>query len=626
MKKSTNLKREIRNYIIIPIFIVYGLIFTFTFYHFNNNAKAKAFNETLYAAEQQAAIISNDLNNDISTARSLAQALEGIEYLPANERLKISTHIIQSIANKNDHYKGVWYNWQLFSLDKNYTLSYGRYRNTIFNYDGQLTSHQDTLDLDGESGLFKNIHKLNQETVTNPYFEDYEGKLSEPIMETSICVPIQKNNEFVGLIGFDLALGSYQRLFNNIKTNQGENIILFSNNGQIIASKNPNWIGKSINETTLLLPQSEEIYNKLKRTNNYTLEIDDKDGIANYLSFSKITLGNSPDAWCVAYSVPVSNVLKSTYHQLLTIIVLGLAGLLLITILLFRLVNNIVKPITATSKFAQQIVEGNLTSTVDNNRRDEIGFMIEMLKTMSREMAKMVASVINMTGTIKSTSSNIQTETQKLAEGASEQAASMEEISSTIAEIMGGAHQNSIDSLETKAISQKAAEDMKAGLNTVHKANDAMTAINDKVSAVKDIANQTNILALNAAVEAARAGESGKGFAVVAGEVRKLAERTKNLTDEIVEIVVSGQQVSNEATTQLEAITPEIIKTADLITNIANSSENQSSAVNQINSTVAQLNEITQQNAQQAELMNQYIDKLSVESINLAEALNHFKA
>ncbi len=624
MRKTTHLRHQIRKFIIVPIFIVYGLIFSFTFYHFNNNAKHKAFNENLAKAKEHASTISEDLNNDIAMARSLAQSFEGLQYIDAKERLDISNNVIKSIAESNPIYKGVWYNWQLFSLDSNYTLNYGRHRNTYFNYDGYLTTQQDTLDLNGESGLFKTIHALNDEFVTNPYYEDYEGKLDEPIMETSICVPIQKDGLFVGLIGFDISLERYQSLFDELQTAEGANILLFSNNGHIIASKNSEWLGKSVNDISLQLPDNTEIFQHLKDTSNYSIEVSDKEGTLNYLAFSKITLGNSPDSWCVAYSIPVNNVLKTTYNQLATIIVIGLLGLIIITILLHFLVRNIVKTISQASSFAEELAKGNLTTTVNNTRRDEIGVLIEMLKNMSEKMHYIVSSVVNITKTIKSTSGNIENETQKLAEGAAEQAASMEEISSNIAEIMNSAHQNANNSIATKKISDKAAISMKEGLETVHESNRAMTAITEKISAVKGIAFQTNILALNASVEAARAGESGRGFSVVAGEVRKLAERTQNLTDEIEKIVSAGLKVSNEATEKLDAITPEIIKTAELVNHIASSSEDQSTAVNQINSTVIQLNEITQQNAQQAELMNQFIEKLSEESLQLSETLNYF--
>ncbi len=70
MRKTTHLRHQIRKFVIIPIFIVYGLIFSFTFYHFNNNAKRKAFNENLAKAKEHASTISEDLNNDIAMARS----------------------------------------------------------------------------------------------------------------------------------------------------------------------------------------------------------------------------------------------------------------------------------------------------------------------------------------------------------------------------------------------------------------------------------------------------------------------------------------------------------------------------------------------------------------------------
>ncbi len=151
-----------------------------------------------------------------------------------------------------------------------------------------------------------------------------------------------------------------------------------------------------------------------------------------------------------------------------------------------------------------------------------------------------------------------------------------------------------------------------------------MKTIAEKISIINDIAFQTNILALNAAVEAARAGEHGRGFAVVATEVRKLAERSKNAAEEIDELFRSGVKISEEAGQQLEAIVPEIEKTAKLIQEIAAASKEQNSGAEQINTAIQQLNIITQKSASTSGNVAVNAETLSKQAEKLRNIISFF--
>ncbi|WP_239066702.1 methyl-accepting chemotaxis protein, partial [Bordetella pseudohinzii] len=128
--------------------------------------------------------------------------------------------------------------------------------------------------------------------------------------------------------------------------------------------------------------------------------------------------------------------------------------------------------------------------------------------------------------------------------------------------------------------------------------------ISEIVSVIDGIAFQTNILALNAAVEAARAGEQGKGFAVVAGEVRSLAQRSaqaakeiKTLIEDSVGKVAAGSQQVERAGATMQEIVASVKRVTDIMGEISAASEEQSSGIEQVNRAVAQMDEVTQQNA-----------------------------
>ncbi len=212
-------------------------------------------------------------------------------------------------------------------------------------------------------------------------------------------------------------------------------------------------------------------------------------------------------------------------------------------------------------------------------------------------------------------SSGVSAAAQLLADGATNQAATTEEISAAVQEMSSMTEQNAQNAQEAKRLADSAKTSAQAGDQSTQRMNEAIHDIQQSssetakiIKVIDEIAFQTNLLALNAAVEAARAGEAGKGFAVVAEEVRNLAMRsaeaarnTTSMIEESVQNAQKGVEITDQVTQSLTDIVTNIAKTTDLVNEIADASKEQADAVQHIHQSLNTMESTTQSNAASAE-------------------------
>ncbi len=215
---------------------------------------------------------------------------------------------------------------------------------------------------------------------------------------------------------------------------------------------------------------------------------------------------------------------------------------------------------------------------------------------------------------------------QKIAQNATEQAATTEEISSSMEEMLASVQSNTEKALYTSQATSEAAIKMKQNKDLIINTLKAVNDISLKILEISEIADKTDILSINAAIEAARAGESGKGFAVVAQEIRKLADRTQKLSLEISELSQKNIQMSQTASDELEKIIPEIIKSAELVNNITVASKEQEKSIESINNAILQLSNTTNENSASAEELSASAEELLTQAQRLKELSSSFKS
>jgi methyl-accepting chemotaxis protein len=301
-------------------------------------------------------------------------------------------------------------------------------------------------------------------------------------------------------------------------------------------------------------------------------------------------------------------------------IVIGMAQAVLITVSILRQLG--VEPLELKT-MTGRIAGGDLGGRFDGKLR---------AGSVHAAMAAMVANLREVIGNASEVAANVATGSQEMAgaaetvsAGANQQAAGVETVSANVEVMVGSIGKNSENARLTEEMSRQASGDAEEGGRAVSATVEAMREIAEKISIVEEIARQTNLLALNAAIEAARAGEQGKGFAVVASEVRKLAERSGKAAAEISELSANSMGVAEKAGKMLGKMVPDILRTADLVQEIAAASSEQADGANLINQGIQDLDSIVQQNASASEELSATADKLSSQAGLLQESISYFK-
>ena len=303
----------------------------------------------------------------------------------------------------------------------------------------------------------------------------------------------------------------------------------------------------------------------------------------------------------VASVVPRADVMDKVRAVVNVALVIGLVGAVVVIVVSLVIGRTITEPLKNMVAAVNVIADGDLTRRLNLNRRDEIGEVAEAVDTMSRKMSEAVGRSMSISRLLESS--------------AGEQAASLEETAASLEEMSAMTRQNAENAnqanalmIATNKISQEADSSMVALISSMKDIAQASQETQKIVQTIDGIAFQTNLLALNAAVEAARAGEAGAGFAVVADEVRNLAKRaaeasqnTASLIDDTVAKVNAGVALVEKTSQGFGEVKESNSKVGTLLGEISTASSEQANGISQVNTTVSDMDRVTQENAHHAE-------------------------
>ena len=286
-------------------------------------------------------------------------------------------------------------------------------------------------------------------------------------------------------------------------------------------------------------------------------------------------------------------------------------ALLLGSVLTWWLVRSISRPIGTANATAQRVSSLDLRENIEGHNRDEAGQLLLSLNTMQEALRTLVMQVRQSAQSVRLAAHEIAQGNADLSERTEGTASSLQQTAAALEQVTQRLHQSTETAARAKHMASQASAVATEGGNamaqvvrTMQNIQQSSRKVEEVTGVIDSIAFQTNILALNAAVEAARAGEQGRGFAVVAAEVRQLAMRAGEAAREIKGLIATSAQnvetgtaLVNGAGHTMGQIVDSIRNVASMISDISSTTLSQTRDINDINTAVARLDQMTQQNS-----------------------------
>lgn len=493
-------------------------------------------------------------------------------------------------------------------------------RYVIVSKDGfGITTENNRVDL-RERSYYKDCALTNAVPKPDVVVSKTSGKLT-----LMYAAPVKdKSGNFIGVLSSGVNGKELSNLILKVSTGSEAPMVIHKN-GQILACDDVNKVMNT--ENVFNDESSKDFFKTVTKSDAAGQSYYYYNGTYKYAGYSPV----EGTDWYVICPMKVEDALGLT--KMITFLFITFVCVLIAGYFMSRRIGTLhAKPIIYLKKAIFDIENGDLSissltkSQIDSisDRRDEIGDLVHSTKSLIKKLTEIISGIQILCDELSESANQINISGAEVSSGVNTQASSVEEITATMERIKETISQNADNARKTAEIAKVTEKNGDYAAQTVLKSVEQIKNIESKISVIESISKKTNVLALNATVEAARAGNAGKGFAVVAAEVRKLAEISKQASNEIFKLTKHSSEMSRESGEAMNIAIPQIKKTGNLISEIAAAGEEQSVAIKQISSAIEQMSNITQQNATASEELSGMSEELAALSVSIKNAVSYF--